>query len=62
MIRYCILIVASTFIVACGKKGPVEPLEKSDYPRNYPRTSNPTSTPLEKPNMEDFHEVPHEDY
>jgi predicted small lipoprotein YifL len=39
MVRYFILIVASIFLNACGKKGPVESLEPSDYPRTYPKPS-----------------------
>ena len=32
-----ILIMASILLSACGKKGPVESLEPSDYPRTYPK-------------------------
>jgi hypothetical protein len=37
MVRYCILIVLGICLNACGKKGPVEPLEPSEYPRTYPK-------------------------
>lgn len=59
MIRYCILIIASTLIVACEKREPVEPLEKTGYPQSYTKISNPASTPLEKPSLEDeYYDVP----
>jgi predicted small lipoprotein YifL len=31
------LIMACLLLNSCGKKGPLEPLEKSDYPRTYPK-------------------------
>jgi hypothetical protein len=34
------LIVVGIFLNACGKKGPVEPLEPSEYPRIYPKPSS----------------------
>lgn len=34
---YFMLIMVCLFLSACGKKGPVEPLEPSDYPRTYPK-------------------------
>jgi len=37
MVRYFILMMAGIFLAACGKKGPVEPLEPSEYPRTYPK-------------------------
>lgn len=37
MVQYFILIVLSIALSACGKKGPVEPLEPSKYPRTYPK-------------------------
>jgi predicted small lipoprotein YifL len=37
MLGYFILVIMSIFLNACGKKGPVESLELSDYPRTYPK-------------------------
>jgi hypothetical protein len=37
MNQYLLLIVFCSFLCACGKKGPPEALEKSDYPRTYPK-------------------------
>lgn len=39
MVRYFILIMVGIFLNACGKKGPLEPLEPSEYPCTYPKPS-----------------------
>ncbi len=36
-IQYFMVLIISLFLVGCGKKGPVEPLEPSAYPRPYPQ-------------------------
>ncbi|WP_420887362.1 LPS translocon maturation chaperone LptM [Candidatus Odyssella acanthamoebae] len=30
------LIILGTLLSACGRKGPPEPLNETDYPRQYP--------------------------
>ncbi|MGV8948599.1 MAG: hypothetical protein ACOH2E_04440 [Candidatus Paracaedibacter sp.] len=56
MVGYFILIGVSLFLSACGKKGPVESLEPSDYPRTYPKPP-PDLTPQKKVKKK---EVPHD--
>ena len=56
MFPYSLLIVVCILISACGKKGPVEPLEKSDYPRTYPKPPEPDSVSLKKPHRSCSHD------
>jgi len=37
MLQRLAFLLLSLLLVACGKKGPVEPLEPSDYPHTYPK-------------------------
>jgi predicted small lipoprotein YifL len=37
MFQYMVLIGICVVMSSCGKKGPVEPLEPSDYPHTYPK-------------------------
>jgi len=41
---YFILIVLGVALSSCGKKGPVESLEPSAYPRTYPKPSSRLNT------------------
>jgi predicted small lipoprotein YifL len=41
MVNYLVLILMSLVITACGKKGPLESLEPSQYPHNYPKLPDP---------------------
>jgi hypothetical protein len=45
MYKYILSIAACIFLSACGKKGPVESLEKTDFPRTYPKSMD-TRVPL----------------
>jgi len=47
MYKFGIIILISFGLAACGKKGGVEPLENSDYPRTYPKPP-PPDYPLAK--------------
>lgn len=53
MIPYFVLIFASFLLGACGKKGPVEPLEPSEYPRTYPKPPSPDLFPSKEPKKKD---------
>ncbi len=46
MVQYFIIIMVSIFLMGCGKKGPVESLEPSEYPRTYPKPPPPDSHDL----------------
>jgi predicted small lipoprotein YifL len=43
------VLIVGTFLVACGKKGGVEPLEDSKYPRTYPKPPEPDTLSSKKP-------------
>jgi predicted small lipoprotein YifL len=50
----CLLLLMTCILVSsCGKKGPVEPLEPSDYPRTYPKPPEPEFASMKKPNKVD---------
>jgi predicted small lipoprotein YifL len=34
---YMAVILLSILMIGCGRKGPLEPLEKGSYPRTYPK-------------------------
>jgi len=53
MFQYIVLIGICLVMSSCGKKGPVEPLEPSDYPHPYPK---PQAEPLivKKPKKVDY--------
>lgn len=46
MVQYFIIITLSLSLMGCGKKGPVESLEPSEYPRTYPKPPPPDSYDL----------------
>ncbi len=37
MFRYVLFVMACLILTSCGKKGPLDPLGKSEYPRTYPK-------------------------
>ncbi|MCE3230149.1 MAG: hypothetical protein K0R52_77 [Alphaproteobacteria bacterium] len=47
--QYVMVIMVCSLLGACGKKGPTEPLEQSDYPRTYPKPSGQEPFPPKKP-------------
>lgn len=51
MYRICIgVILVAILLVSCGKKGPVEPLEASNYPRTYPKSPDVDGQKKQKSN------------
>lgn len=58
MKNYCLLIIASAFLVACEKNTPAETLDAPGTSHAHQKPTNVGSTPLEKPNEEDFFEAP----
>ncbi len=48
LITQVVLVMICTLLSACGKKGPVESLEPSDYPRTYPKPLEAPFPPLKK--------------
>lgn len=52
-IHYFVLVVASLLVGSCGKKGPVEPLEESKYPRIYPKPPTPDHFSQKKPKQKE---------
>lgn len=55
-IHYFVLLVASFLVGSCGKKGPIEPLEESKYPRTYPKPPIADQPSQKKPKQK---EAPH---
>jgi hypothetical protein len=52
MYSICIgVIFAAIFLTSCGKKGPVEPLETSNYPRTYPKPPDSDGQQKQKPKV-----------
>lgn len=49
MAQYFILMVLGIALSACGKKGPVESLEPSKYPRTYPKPSSSLNIQKKEP-------------
>ena len=50
MYRICIgVILGAILLASCGKKGPVEPLEASNYPRTYPKPPDIDEQKKKKP-------------
>lgn len=39
------LVMVCALLSGCGKKGPLEPVETSDYPRTYPKPLEQGSFP-----------------
>lgn len=52
-VQYLILLIVSLLISSCGKKGPVEPLEESKYPRTYPKPPPQDQFPQKKPRQKE---------
>lgn len=57
MVQYFILIVVGIFLIGCGKKGPVEPLEPSEYPRTYPKPPPDLSSQKKQKKKEISHDA-----
>lgn len=56
MSQCLMFIIVCTLLSACGKKGPLEPLEESEYPRTYPKPSQQDSFPLKELKKKDHND------
>ncbi len=57
MIRYCLLMIASTLLVAC-ENAPAETIDPPGTGHTHPKPANVGSIPLEKPDDDDFFNAP----
>ncbi|MBX9804772.1 MAG: hypothetical protein K2Y18_03335 [Alphaproteobacteria bacterium] len=57
MYQCFVVMIVGLLLGACGKKGPLEQLESSEYPRTYPKPPSPDTFPvnnlLKKQNIKD---------
>jgi len=54
MFQYIVLMMVCLLMSSCGKKGAVEPLEQSDYPRPYPKPQKPEPLIMKKQKKVDY--------
>jgi hypothetical protein len=48
-----LIVIVGILLSACGRKGPVQPLEESTFPHTYPKPLKQSSFPIKKPERKD---------